>query len=66
MDKIVAIIGFVGVLILITLLFALPTMWLWNWLMPNIFGLKEIDVLQAWGLSFLSGLLFKNNTSSSK
>jgi len=66
MDKIVAIIGFVGVLILITLLFALPTMWLWNWLMTDIFSLKEIDVFQAWGLNFLSGLLFKNNTNSSK
>lgn len=31
---------------------------LWNWLMPSIFGLREISFLQAVGLLFLSKLLF--------
>jgi hypothetical protein len=31
--------------------------------MPTIFGLKEITVFQAWGLSALCGLLFKSNIS---
>lgn len=53
----------VGLIILVSLVCALPVMWLWDWLMPTIFGLKEITLFQAWGLSALSGLLFKNNTS---
>ena len=53
----------VGLIILISLVCALPVMWLWDWLMPTIFGLKEITLFQAWGLSVLCGLLFKNNTS---
>jgi hypothetical protein len=42
------------------IIMAFPIMWLWNWLMPDIFNLPEITVLQAWGLSFLSGLLIKS------
>jgi hypothetical protein len=34
--------------------------------MPELFGLKEITLLQAWGVNFLSGMLFKSHTSSSK
>jgi hypothetical protein len=52
-----------GLFILVSLACALPVMWLWDWLMPTIFGLKEITVFQAWGLSALCGLLFKSNTS---
>ena len=52
-----------GLIILVSLACALPVMWLWDWLMPTIFGLKEITVFQAWGLSALCGLLFKSNTS---
>ena len=65
-DIIAAIISVVGLFILISLLMAAPVMWLWDWLMPTIFGLKEITLFQAWGLNFLCGLLFKSNTSSSK
>ena len=52
-----------GLIILVSLVCALPVMWLWDWLMPTIFGLKEITLFQAWGLSALCGLLFKDNTS---
>ena len=31
---------------------------LWNWLMPGIFGLPEITMLQAAGLFILSKLIF--------
>lgn len=48
------------------LLAALPTMLLWNWLMPELFGLKEIGFWQALGLLFLSGFLFKSSSASSK
>jgi hypothetical protein len=34
-------------------------MLLWNWLMPEIFGLKTLGYWQAWGLLILSSILFK-------
>jgi hypothetical protein len=37
----------------------LVVMVLWNWLMPDIFGIKRIDYWQAWGLLILSWILFK-------
>jgi len=32
---------------------------LWNWLMPDIFGLGTITYWQAWGLVLLAHILFK-------
>lgn len=55
----VALIGFVA------LILALPTMWLWNWLMPKIFGLITINFWQALGINLLSSILFKSSSSSS-
>lgn len=66
MNILVKILGGVALLIGLTLLFAVPTMLLWDWLMPELFGLKEITLVQAWGVNFLCGMLFKNNTSTSK
>ena len=34
-------------------------MLLWNWLMPDIFGLKRLTYWQAWGLLILCHILFK-------
>ena len=34
-------------------------MLLWNWLMPEILGLKTLSYWQAWGLLLLSSILFK-------
>lgn len=42
-------------------IFSLPVMWLWNWLMPTIFGLVKISWVQALGLSVLCGFLFRGN-----
>ena len=39
-------------------LFGLIVKALWNWLMPEIFGLKAITYWQAWGLLVLSCILF--------
>ncbi|RPI21304.1 MAG: hypothetical protein EHM61_25090 [Acidobacteria bacterium] len=38
--------------------FGFVVMSLWNWLMPAIFGLREIGYWQAWGLMILSRILF--------
>jgi len=38
---------------------------LWNWLMPDIFGLKRLDYWKAWGLLVLCLILFKSWGSGS-
>lgn len=40
--------------------FGWVVMLLWNWLMPEIFGLGRVTYWQAWGLMILSCILFKS------
>ena len=40
-------------------LMGFPTMWLWNWLMPAIFGLVKISIWKAIGLNMLFGILVR-------
>lgn len=47
----------------ISLLFAFPVEWAWNYVMPTLFGLKEIDWGQAFCLNFLASTLIKSTTS---
>lgn len=42
------------------LIAAFPTMFLWNWLMPELFGIKAVTFWQALGINLLTGILFKN------
>jgi len=42
---------------LFALIFAVAVRLLWNWLMPELFGLSTIDYLQALGLVVLARLL---------
>jgi len=39
-------------------IFGLVVMWLWNWLLPSIFGITAIDFWQALGILALSKILF--------
>ena len=39
-------------------LFGWVVMLLWNWLMPELFGLKRLGYWQAWGLLALCTILF--------
>jgi hypothetical protein len=57
-EKIVAVIGFMILGIGLLSLFGLVVMALWNWLMPEIFGLKALTYWQAWGMLVLSCILF--------
>lgn len=59
-------IGVLGVAALLALILGLPVMLLWNWLLPVLFGFKEITFVQAIGINLLSGLLFKSAITSSK
>ena len=43
----------------IALLFGFIVRALWNWIMPDVFGLSAITYWQAWGLVLLSHILFK-------
>jgi hypothetical protein len=43
-----------------------PLMVVWNWIMPDIFGLPEITFWQAIGLNFLSVILFKPTIKTNK
>ena len=44
--------------LLVIILVCLPTMYLWNWLMPYLFGLPTINFAQAGGLLILAFLFF--------
>ena len=47
---------------------SVPMMYLWNWLMPFIFGLPKLNLLQTIGLSVLINMLFSkppHNTETS-
>jgi hypothetical protein len=57
--KILIAIGFGIVGIGFVFLCGLIVMLLWNWLMPDIFGLKHLTYWQAWGLLVLCNILFK-------
>ncbi len=60
--KVVRIIGMVIAGLIFAVLFALAfgfiVQYLWNWLMPGLFGLKTITFLQAFVLIILSKILF--------
>lgn len=62
------VVGIAAVFVLVgffSLIGAIPTMLLWNWLMPELFGLKVVTFWQALGLNLLAGILFKSSSSSS-
>jgi hypothetical protein len=52
-----------GLWLLSAILLAFPTMWLWNWLMPKLFSLPQIDLYESMGINFLTNILFKSNVS---
>ena len=51
----------VSVVFLIAVVVGFPLMLLWNWLIPEIFGLSQINFYQACGLYALCGILFKTS-----
>ena len=47
----------ITVFFVIGLLLSIPLCLLWNWLMPFIFGLPKLNLIQTFGLSVLISLL---------
>jgi len=71
MKVITVILGAIGLVImfLITvfvfaILLAIPVWLLWNWVGVDVLALKHITLMQAFGLSWLSALLFKSSSTS--
>ena len=65
--KVLKTIGMVILGIAVAILFGFIIMWLWNWLMPQIFTLKKINYWQALGIFVLAKILFGGfNMGSSK
>ena len=64
-DFIIYLLVTIAYIAVFALIFSLPIMWLWNWLMPVIFGLTKISWLQALGLSVLSGFLVRGSSYKS-
>lgn len=58
-DFIIYLLETIAYIAVFAFIFSLPIMWLWNWLMPVIFGLTKITWIQALGLSVLSGFFFR-------
>ena len=56
----------VGIVVFVGALLTLPVYLLWNWLMPKLFGLPSITLLQALGLNLLAGFLFKSSCNCKK
>lgn len=58
------------ILVVFSLLAAIPVYFLWNWLMPIIFPsggiVHSLTFMQAIGVVFLSSCLFKSSSFSSK
>ena len=55
----------VGFVAMYAVLLALPTMLLWDYVMPIIFALPKITLFQALGLNLLCCILFRSRSSSS-
>lgn len=65
-EKIAFIMGVVCIGGLVVFLNAVLVTFLWNWLMPAIFGIKTITYLQAIGITWLAQILFKSTNSNKK
>ena len=65
-NVLLSIIAFLIVTVIISLITGVIIMFLWNWLMPEIFGIPTITYLQGVGLSSLCSMLFKSTNLSKK
>jgi hypothetical protein len=61
-----SILTIIGLILLWVMLLGLPLQLLWNWLMPDIFGLRYITFWEAVGLNTIASILFKSNINIKK
>jgi len=53
-----AILAGLGLILALLVISAIPLFFLWNWLMPIIFGVTKITFVQAIGVNVLAHILF--------
>lgn len=58
------VLGSLILIFFVAALFAFPVMWIWNYLMPELFGLPSIVFWQAFWMPVLAQLIFGVNTNS--
>ena len=64
-EAIVTLIGGILILVFLSFVFSWPVYMLWNGcLVDAVEGVKHVTWLQAWGINFLCGMLFKNNSAN--
>jgi hypothetical protein len=67
MDKLIVVLFAIAAMLFVSLVLSLPVMLLWNGcLVDAIPGVKEITWTQGWGISILTGILFKETSVSFK
>ena len=67
MEKLGVFLAAIGMVIVVAVLMAWPTQWLWNnALVGAADGFNPIGFWQALGINILCGILFRNTSSSSK
>lgn len=54
-----------AVYVVVALIVALPVMWLWNAILPQLFEFSKITFWQAFGLALLVRFLFGTGSSTS-
>ena len=62
MEKIIVILSLAGLFIGLALLLGYPFMWLWNYVMPEVFGLKTITFWQGVAMQIIASWLFKSSS----
>ena len=63
MDKLFVLVFAVAGALFVSFLFSLPVMLLWNGcLVDAVPGVAEITWMQGWGISILTGILFKETS----
>ena len=48
------------------LIFTLPAMWIWNWIIPTKFSGPHLSFTEMFGLLVLSKIIFGNVSSSTR
>lgn len=65
MDKLLIVLGGIVFLVFLSFLLSWPVYMLWNeCLVDAVTVTKPVTWLQAWGISFLCGILFKSTITS--
>lgn len=63
LSAVLTVVGFLVTLVALSAFLALPTKWLWNGLIPDLFKGPEITFFQAWGLNLLASSILGGSVS---